>query len=75
VGYAHVFQNLKTLNTMAKLNKKWSIARVVGRYTFTVSKSYGVSDGGYYHMPILFFGFGSNGFGITLLGIYFGLAW
>lgn len=60
---------------MAKSNKKWSIVRIVGRFTLTVKKSWGISDGGYYHIPILFFGFGRNGFGITILGIYFGLAW
>ena len=57
------------------MRKKWSIARVVGRFTLTISKAYGISNGGYFHVPILFFGFGRNGFGFTILGIYFGISW
>jgi hypothetical protein len=56
-------------------NKKWRISRSVGRFTFTLSHSYGSSPGGYFHVPLLYVGMGKNTFGVTLLGWFFGMAW
>jgi hypothetical protein len=48
---------------------------VIGRFKLSCKVSAGVSKGGYYHLPILFIGWGRNGFGISIAGIYFGVAW
>jgi len=55
---------------MKKWDKKWRIARVVGRFYLTISSAYGISNSGFFHFPILFFACGKNGFAITILGIY-----
>ena len=40
-----------------------------------VQKAIGMSKGGYYHVPLLFIGFGRNVFMLTILGIAFSLSW
>ena len=42
---------------------------------FKIKKAVGMSKGGYYHIPLLFVGFGRDGFLITILGIAFSCAW
>ena len=60
---------------MKKDSKRWSITRVVGRFTLTISQGYGISKGGYFHIPFIYLGFGRDGFLLQLLGIGFGLKW
>lgn len=46
----------------------------IGRIKLSFAHSYGRSNAGYIHLPILYIGFGKNGFGIYILGGYIGFA-
>jgi hypothetical protein len=41
---------------------------------FHFKDNWRISDGGYYILMLLTFGYGANGFGLTILNFYFGLS-
>ena len=44
------------------------------RLRVTASHTYKLSNGGYFHIAPIVLSFGSNGFGISLLGLYLGMS-
>ncbi len=47
----------------------------IGKFTFSLKNGCGLSKVGYYHIPLIYLGVGKNGFGITIIGIFFGISY